>query len=351
MERSSVGRNSLASASAATGFDVLLLGELLVELSSPTPLRQARHFDLSFSGDTLNAAAAAAAGGARVGVIAAVGDDDLGEALLVHLAELGIDTSLIRLVNRANGVYLLGADPEGAREFAYLRRESAGSLLEPSDIDTDAIRSARALVVSGVACAISDSAAAAAYQAARLMHERGRLVIYDPNFRRKLTSAAAAREAFAALAPLATIVKPSWPNDAQALFQAADPARAAAQARQAGASIAVVTLGKQGVLLADGRSVKQYPAVAAPAAVDATGSGDTLAGMLAARLVLGDELPVALRVAMAAASLSLSGQGGTGRVASLAEIQQHLRQADNAAADSVGELTTQGRQDQEAKLR
>ncbi len=80
------------------GFDVLVLGEILVELSAPEPLRSARSFDLSFSGDALNAAAAAAAAGAAVGLLACVGDDDLGEALIDRVRELGIDTSLLRRV-------------------------------------------------------------------------------------------------------------------------------------------------------------------------------------------------------------------------------------------------------------
>jgi len=337
MERGSVARNAADGARVTADYDVLLVGELLVELSAPTPLRDARRFELSFSGDTLNAAAAAAAGGARVGVIAAVGDDELGEALLAHLKERDIDTSLIRLVNRPNGLYLLGADPVGAREFVYLRRESAGSLLRPADVDSDAVRAARALVVTGVACAISDTAAAAVHHAAKLMRQQGRLVIYDPNFRRKLMTPRAARDVFAAMATLSTIVKPSWPNDSQALFGKADPAQAAAAARQAGAAIALVTLGKQGALVDDGSSVVHYPPIPAPAAVDATGSGDTLAGMLAARLALGDDLAPALRIAMTAAALSLSGQGGTGRVASLAEIRAHLGRTDRSLAQSGSE--------------
>jgi 2-dehydro-3-deoxygluconokinase len=355
MERSSAGRNAIRPVGTADDYDVLLIGELLVELSAPTPLRDARRFDLSFSGDTLNAAAAAAAAGARVGVIATVGDDELGEAMLAHLKERDVDTSLIRLVDRPNGVYLLGADPDGAREFVYLRRGSAGSLVQPSDVETDAVRSARALVVSGIACAISDSAAAAVDHAATIMSRQGRLVIYDPNFRRKLMSPQAAREAFSRLAPLSTIVKPSWPNDTGALFDSASPEEAAAATRRAGASAALVTLGKQGALLDDGRSAVRFPPVPAPATVDATGSGDTLAGTLAARLALGDELTVALRIAMTAAALSLSGQGGTGRVASLAEIQAHLQQTDPYQASSGSEHSahmpsTNGGQDQEANL-
>ena len=42
--------------------DVLVVGEVLVELSSPLPLEDTQLMHLSVSGDALNAAAAAAAG-------------------------------------------------------------------------------------------------------------------------------------------------------------------------------------------------------------------------------------------------------------------------------------------------
>jgi 2-dehydro-3-deoxygluconokinase len=52
---------------------------------------------------------------------------------------------------------------------------------------------------------------------------------------------------------------------------------------------------------------------------DQTGAGDVFAGTLAGRLALGDDLRQAVRLAAAAASLSLAGQGGTGYIPKLAQ--------------------------------
>jgi 2-dehydro-3-deoxygluconokinase len=320
MEWPSSSRNAEHSRRPVSG-DVLVLGELLLELSCLGPLGRSSSFELSFSGDALNSAAAAAAGGATVSIIARVGDDELGEALLEHLHARGIDTSLIHLVDRPNGMYLLGADPDGVREFVYLRSGSAGSLLEPADVEVEVIESARSLVISGIACAISDTAAAAAYRAAELMHEHGGIVVYDPNFRPKLMSPAQAQAAFATLAPFVDYVTPSWPNDAQALFPGADPAETAVAARQAGASVALVTLGSDGLLLDSGEGSLYYPAVLSDARVDATGAGDVLVGMLTARLTMGDDLDSSVRLGMAAASLSVGGRGGTGKITPLEEVR------------------------------
>jgi 2-dehydro-3-deoxygluconokinase len=64
-------------------------------------------------------------------------------------------------------------------------------------------------------------------------------------------------------------------------------------------------------------------AVPAPAVVDQTGAGDAFAGTVTARLVLGDDLTTAARLAVAAASLVVGGRGGTGLVPTLDQTQAH----------------------------
>ncbi len=307
-------------------FDVLVLGELLVELSATEPLGVARHFDLSFSGDALNAAAAAAAAGANVGVIACVGDDELGRSLLSFLDEVGVDRSLVRMVDRPNGIYFTGADPAGVDQFIYSRHESAGSLLCADDVDEAATRSASAVIVSGVACAISATAAAAAERAARDVSAAGGRVVYDPNYRAKLASDVEARRSFGRLAPYSYVVTPSCPSDSVALFGVSDPAEVGTRARAAGAQLCLATLGDRGALLDDGDDLLHFPAASAPSLVDATGSGDVLVGTLAARLALGDGIEKAIHLSMAAAALSLGGRGGTGHVPLFEETRALARQ-------------------------
>ena len=180
-------------------YDVLVVGEVLVELSADGPLRGSDRLTLSFSGDALNAAAAAAAAGASVGLLARIGDDELGDALTAHVERCGVSTALLRRVPEPNGMYIVIPDPDSVGGFVYMRRGSAGSTLSPEDVRGV---SARALVVSGIGQAISASAAAAVELAARTVSEAGGIVVYDPNFRARLTTEAAAREAFERIAPV-----------------------------------------------------------------------------------------------------------------------------------------------------
>jgi 2-dehydro-3-deoxygluconokinase len=123
------------------------------------------------------------------------------------------------------------------------------------------------------------------------------------------------------------VVTPAAPGETSVLLGLADPHGAARTLLDMGAEAAVVTRGADGVVVADAAGLRDLPAVPAPRLVDQTGAGDSLAGTLTARLVLGDRLDEAVRLGTAAASLVLGGRGGTGHVPRLEEIRDHLRDA------------------------
>jgi len=300
---------------------VVVVGEVLVELASSEPFSAGAQLRLGFSGDALNSAAAAAAAGAHAVLAARVPDDDLGDALVAHVSGLGIDTSGVRRTPGQHGAYLVCADPTGEREFVYLRRGSAGSTLEPADLD-DSLLPGALVLASGIGCAISVSAAATIRHAAA----RAGAFVYDPNFRPRLTTAAEAAQNLRDLAPRARLVTPSWPGEVRALLDLpADAGKEAAAAaiERLGAAAVALTCGPEGVLLREGELETVVASPAAPRVVDQTGAGDAFVGTVAARLALGDDLADAVRLGVAAASLSVQGAGGTGFVPSLEQTRLH----------------------------
>jgi 2-dehydro-3-deoxygluconokinase len=305
-------------------YDVLVLGEVLVELHTDAPLRDAAHGTaarVSYSGDALNAAAAAAAAGARTALLAVVGDDDLSGPLLRRAAELGVDTAHVHRASRPNGAYLLGADTYGDREFVYWRTRSAGSTLSPAHIESwhTLLTGSAALITSGVTAALSATSRAAVLAAARAVHTAGGHLSYDANFRPRLTGPVEARALLARLAPLTGLLKLSCPGDAGALLSTRDPDTAAARCRALGAPAVAVTAGPGRLVLADGSGIRHHAVPANPAPVDATGAGDCFTGTVTARLALGDAPADAVAYGAAAASLSVSGRGGTGAVPAFAD--------------------------------
>jgi 2-dehydro-3-deoxygluconokinase len=89
-----------------------------------------------------------------------------------------------------------------------------------------------------------------------------------------------------------------------------------------------------------------------PGPVDATGAGDVFVGTTAARLALGDAPHRALATGVAAASLSVSGVGGTGYVPRLEESLALVPVAltgsgepgETAPGDAAGDDGTGGRE-------
>jgi ribokinase len=87
----------------------------------------------------------------------------------------------------------------------------------------------------------------------------------------------------------------------------------------------MVTMGGQGALIVspDGRA-EHFPAP--PVVVrDTTGAGDTFNGVLAARLAAGDNLGMAVRAAVVAASISVTYVGARAGMPSAALIATKLR--------------------------
>jgi 2-dehydro-3-deoxygluconokinase len=305
-------------------FDVVVMGEILVEVATDVAFGHGVPAQLGISGDALNVAAAAAAAGASVGLLSVLTDDDLGQAIAARIRELGISTDLLKFRTGQQGVYLVHCDPDGQREFSYARSGSVGSTLGPDDVDPAVFSAAGAVVAGGIACAVSDSSRAAVLKAAALA---GRFV-FDPNFRPRLTSVEYATAALTELAPQTFLVTPSFPGETSALLGCPTPKEAAARLRGLGAVNVAVTCGADGIQL-DGEGLDPsadsawIDSIPAPSVVDQTGAGDAFVGTLTARMVLGDSLPVAARYGAAAASLVVGGKGGTGFIPTFEQTRAH----------------------------
>lgn len=300
-------------------FDVVVMGEILVEVATDVPFGHGVPAQLGISGDALNVAAAAAAAGAHTGLLAVLPDDDLGHAIAARIAELGVATDLLKFRKGQQGVYLVHSDPLGQREFSYARSGSVGSTLSPEDVDEAVFSSAGAVLGGGIACAISASSRDAVLKAASL----ARRFIFDPNFRPRLTTASDASALLAELAPQSFLVTPSFPGETSALLDVDSAGEAASKLLSLGADNVAVTCGADGIQL-EGPGLSEWvDALPAPSVVDQTGAGDAFVGTLAARMVLGDSLTEAARFGAAAASLVVGGKGGTGFIPTFQQTKAH----------------------------
>ena len=95
-----------------SGFDVVVLGEPLIEISTRGPIAHGVDCGFAVSGDVVNTAAAAVAAGVRVAVVARVSDDELGTAIIDHLAGLGVQTGHITRDDSLSGHLRPALGPE-----------------------------------------------------------------------------------------------------------------------------------------------------------------------------------------------------------------------------------------------
>jgi ribokinase len=240
-------------------------------------------------GKSANAAVAAARMGARVTMVGAVGDDDLGSDAVAALEAEGIDASAVaRLDGVATGVALIAVDDAGENQIAVA--SGANAVLDAGTVEA-AVRAAG----DGVLLLNHEVAEAVVLAAARAA--AGRIVL-NP------APARAIADELCALRPLLT------PNAGEAaeITGRDDPEEAARElAARTGAPV-LVTLGAQGVLLLDGDERELLPAPPVEV-VDTTGAGDAFNGALAAALAGGAPLREAAALAVAAASLSVRAAG------------------------------------------
>jgi ribokinase len=99
---------------------------------------------------------------------------------------------------------------------------------------------------------------------------------------------------------------------------------AALAALEARGISAVITLGAEGYLLAEGPKRMDEPAATGAEPVDTTGAGDTFAGVLATWLAESQPLRAAARAANVAAGLSVGGPGARGGMPTRRELELAL---------------------------
>lgn len=306
--------------------DILCLGEPLYEFSQIPG--QSRQFLQGFGGDTMNAAIAAARQGASVAVLTRLGEDEFGKQFLQLWRDEGIDTAAVEVDPAAfTAVYFI-THSEAGHQFSYLRAGSAASRMQPVELPTDLIASAKFLHTSGITQAISTSACDTAFAAMHHARDHGVKVSFDSNLRLRLWPLARARATIGSTIALADYFLPSL-EDAVLLSGKEDPDHILDWCYQRGARYVALKLGAEGLLASDGNR-RERIAGHKVQCLDATGAGDCFAGSLLARLCAGEDFWQALRYANAAAALTTTGYGAVAPLPRPAQVMALLKGSTNS---------------------
>jgi sugar/nucleoside kinase (ribokinase family) len=277
----------------------LCLGEALVDLICERPidgLARADAFVPHFGGAVANVAVMAARSGARVALAGGAGDDGWGGWLRERLREEGVDVSLFALIpGSQTRVAMVAVAADGEPAYEIYGETIATVLHALGDPVQDAMANAAALFMSSNTL-VGAGEREVAMRARELALERGRPVVFDPNFRlHRWESPADAAARANACVPGALLVRANA-AEVRLMTGEREPERAALALVKAGARIVVVTLGPDGAILR-GEQRADVPGVRAQV-ISTIGAGDVLTGTLLGRLALSGFDPAAVAASL-----------------------------------------------------
>jgi ribokinase len=257
-----------------------------------------RAFRTEPGGKGANQAVAAARLGARVAFVGCVGDDAFGARLVAGFQAEGIDTSHVRrIADTATGIAMIQVDDQGQNSIVL--GPGANEALAVAQVDA----AAALIAAAGLLVCQLETPLAATQRAIEIAHAAGVPVLLNP------------APALALPAALLRQVDVLVPNEGEAALLTGLPmqgragaAEAAAQLRQAGCATVLITLGADGVLVADAQGSRHHPAPQVTVR-DTTGAGDTFIGAYAAARVAGEGLDAAIAFAQRAAAFSVQRLG------------------------------------------
>ncbi|MEW9529613.1 carbohydrate kinase family protein [Microbispora sp. NPDC049125] len=250
------------------------------------------------------AAAGTAVDLAKIGVpvasMGAVGDDELGDFLLMIMERRGVDVSgVVRRAGEQTAASILPIRPDGGRPSFHVPGANLG--LGLADLDEDRITAAPIVHLGGmdVTWGLHDPAFFALLDKARA---GGTVVTMD-----LLSNMAELMPAVRAFLPHIDYL---LPNEEQALMLtgAATAAEAARALLGEGLRGALITLGADGSLVATPSDVTRVAALDVPV-VDTTGCGDAYCAGFVAGLLEGRDVVAAARLGTAVAARVAGGLG------------------------------------------
>ncbi|MFI0372321.1 ribokinase [Actinomadura sp. 1N219] len=285
-------------------WDVVVVGSVNADLvvgvdRRPAPGETVLGSDLAThpGGKGANQAVAAARLGGRAGLVGRVGGDGHGELLRGALAADGVGLAhLATTPDAPTGVALITVGPDG--DNSIIVSPGANARLGPDDV-----AAARAMIAGAAVVSFQlEVPLPAVLAAARVAADAGGRIVLNLS-----PPAPVPDELLALCDPLVV-------NEHEAAYLLGedgdgDPRAMAAALVRSGPRSAVVTLGADGVVIADGAAAPVRIASPKADAVDTTGAGDAFTAALCLRLARGDSLPDAARYAARAGAAAVRKAG------------------------------------------
>lgn len=276
----------------------------------------ARATSFHHGGKGANQTVAAAAAGASVAFIGAVGDDAFAEPLAAALAARGVDVAALARKPATSGQAFITVNAAG--QNCIILSAGANGQVTATQIEAERARITQAATL----LTQNEIPWEATFAAMTLAHQAGVHVIYNP-----APAAEPPGDVYPLLDTLILNEVEAATLTRRAVTTLADAVEAARELIGRGVREVIVTLGALGALYlnSDGRRIetRTFPVTV----VDTTGAGDTFIGAYAVAATQMD-VAEALRFASAAAAICVTWPGAQESIPTRAEVEAFLQRQD-----------------------
>lgn len=253
--------------------------------------------------------------GVSVAVTGAVGTDIYGDFVVQNLGAKGVSTSALRRTETGTSKTVIL--PVRGEDRRYIHTFGANAEFRVQDIPRALVVDSRVLCVGGylILPAFEPGELADLFALAR---QQGVVTVLDV----VVTDGGGGWEELAPVLPHVDLFTPN-DNEAQILTGEKEPERQAQRLHEAGCHTALVTLGAEGVVIADADGVRRVSGLAVDV-VDGSGAGDAFAAGLIGGVLDGQSIADAVRLASAVGASACTRLGCTAGVTSRADADAFL---------------------------
>lgn len=302
--------------------DILTVGEMLVDMISEEygDSFESRTYRKFFGGSPSNIAMNVKQLGARPLVASAVGADGLGHFLIEHLKEAGIDTRCVQQMEESTSMVVI--TKSRATPIPIFYRGADYQLAYTTELK-EALE--RTKIIHFSCWPLSRKPVRQTME--EVIRDAGRngvLICFDPNYHPMLWEKGEDGALYVkSILRHVDIVKPSE-DDAQRLFGPDTPENQLRKFLDLGVKLVILTLGKDGALVSNGKETVRFDTLAKDVA-DTTGAGDAFWSGFYAALVKGYPIRRALMFGMAVSAYKLQYMGAVVDLPKLEEFEQRYR--------------------------
>lgn len=289
-------------------------------------MRYANSFEIRPGGSESTVAVGVSRLGHTAAWVSRLGDDELGHRILSIVRGEGVDTSCVSMLRtHPTGLFVRERLPRGAARHYYYRAGSAFSTLGPEDIPVDLIAGARILHLTGITPALSAANRAMVEEAMAIAGKHGVTVLFDPNMRRKLWTAAQAREALEPLMARADYVLPGM-EDLQGLYGDTLTEQDAIETLQnLGCTRIILKRGAHGAAVVINGGYEQVECATVTDPHDLMGAGDAFTAGFAAGLLNEKSAVEAAALGNLVAGMAIRTSGNIESMPTIHEVEEQRR--------------------------